>query len=131
MSYKYPALKSISNWIREGKIPEGIDIAEIYRFWIKHHPHKIKKYPPWKNKPRFYNRALSCNARAKNNGDNNKITSDDLELIYKRDSGKCKYCGAKDNIVFDHVVSYYRGGTNTVDNMQLLCRTCNMEKGVS
>lgn len=123
-------MRSLAGWIRSGKLPEDIDIGEIYEFWIKHHNTK-PKYKPWSDKPRFYNRAMTCNTRAKSKGDTNKITADDLELVFTIYKGQCNRCKSSKHLVFDHIVPYYRGGTNTVDNLQVLCRLCNMEKGVN
>jgi len=132
MSHKYPFMKNVSRWIREGKIPEDLDIEEVIKYWVKNHErNSTKRYDPWKNKPRFYNRALTSNSRAKKLGNNDKITADDLEKVFTKYGGKCAICDKDSYLVFDHVIPYYRGGRNIVDNLQLLCRLCNMEKGVN
>jgi hypothetical protein len=132
MSYKYPVMKNLANWIREEKIPSDLDIEEVFKFWMKHHDSpRTKRYEPWKNKPRFYNRALTANGRAKRFGAEGRLSADDLEAVYSQHNGKCKNCNTGNNLVFDHIKPYYRGGTNTVENLQLLCRLCNMEKGVN
>ena len=46
-----------------------------------------------------------------------------------RDQGKCVQCGSTDDLHFDHKIPWSRGGTNTVNNIQLLCGTCNRRKG--
>lgn len=49
--------------------------------------------------------------------------------VWKRDSGKCVVCGATDELHFDHVVPFSRGGTSLVaENVQLLCARHNIEK---
>jgi len=48
-----------------------------------------------------------------------------------RDKFRCVKCGNKRNIQFDHIVAIRNGGSNTVDNIQLLCKRCNLRKGVS
>jgi len=55
-------------------------------------------------------------------------TSVKLE-VWKRDSGKCVICGAVDELHFDHVVPYSKGGTSlTAVNVQLLCARHNLRK---
>lgn len=55
-------------------------------------------------------------------------TSVKLE-VWKRDGGKCVICGAVDELHFDHVVPYARGGTSLVaENVQLLCARHNLQK---
>lgn len=52
--------------------------------------------------------------------------------VYKRDKGQCTKCGSKDNLHFDHVLPYSKGGTSLKDeNIQLLCARHNLEKSAS
>jgi len=49
--------------------------------------------------------------------------------VWQRDAGKCVQCGAKDELHFDHVIPFSRGGTSvTADNVQLLCARHNLQK---
>ncbi len=49
--------------------------------------------------------------------------------VWKRDQGRCTKCGASDELHFDHVVPYSRGGTSlTAENVQLLCVRHNLQK---
>lgn len=49
--------------------------------------------------------------------------------VWKRDGGRCVICGATDELHFDHIVPYSRGGTSLVaENIQLLCARHNLEK---
>ena len=43
--------------------------------------------------------------------------------------GKCVQCGSTDDLHFGHKIPWSRGGTNTVNNTQLLCGPCNGRKG--
>lgn len=44
---------------------------------------------------------------------------------------RCTYCGTQlgKNYHIDHMLPVSRGGTNDLDNLQLLCPKCNMQKG--
>ncbi|MCY3832418.1 MAG: HNH endonuclease signature motif containing protein [Chloroflexi bacterium] len=42
---------------------------------------------------------------------------------------RCANCGAADRLVLDHVMPIARGGRSQLDNLQLLCATCNRIKG--
>jgi len=49
--------------------------------------------------------------------------------VWQRDSGKCQICGATNELHFDHVLPYSKGGTSIrVENVQLLCARHNLEK---
>jgi len=49
--------------------------------------------------------------------------------VWKRDGGKCVRCGAADDLHFDHLIPYSKGGSsNTPENIQLLCAKHNLEK---
>ena len=55
-------------------------------------------------------------------------TSIKLE-VWKRDKGKCVTCGATDELHFDHILPYSKGGTSLkAENIQLLCARHNLEK---
>jgi len=41
---------------------------------------------------------------------------------------KCKWCGATEKLVLDHIIPIYDGGTNERSNAQTLCQPCNIWK---
>ncbi|MDX1419750.1 MAG: HNH endonuclease [Rubricoccaceae bacterium] len=50
--------------------------------------------------------------------------------VWKRDRGRCAVCGAQDELHFDHVIPYSRGGASaTTENVQILCARHNLGKG--
>jgi len=49
--------------------------------------------------------------------------------VWKRDKGKCVECGSKDNLHFDHIIPFSKGGSSVlVENIQLLCARHNFQK---
>ncbi len=55
-------------------------------------------------------------------------TSVKLE-VWKRDKGACIQCGSTDNLHFDHILPFSKGGTSIrVENIQLLCARHNLQK---
>ena len=49
--------------------------------------------------------------------------------VWKRDAGKCSMCGATDELHFDHILPFAKGGTSlTAANVQLLCARHNIAK---
>lgn len=53
------------------------------------------------------------------------------EEVWRRDGGKCQKCGATTGLQFDHVIPVSLGGSNTAENLQILCASCNRLKGAS
>lgn len=55
-------------------------------------------------------------------------TSVKLE-VWRRDKGRCTICGSKENLHFDHIIPYSKGGSSLVaQNIQLLCAKHNLMK---
>ena len=49
--------------------------------------------------------------------------------VYVRDKGICIKCGSKENLHFDHILPYSKGGTSlNEENIQLLCARHNLQK---
>jgi hypothetical protein len=62
--------------------------------------------------------------------DHNRVIPTSVKLeVWKRDKGECIQCGSKDNLHFDHILAYSKGGTSLkAENIQLLCARHNLEK---
>jgi 5-methylcytosine-specific restriction endonuclease McrA len=51
--------------------------------------------------------------------------------VFQRDGGRCVQCGSNFDIQYDHIIPVAMGGSSTVENLQILCATCNQRKGPS
>ena len=49
--------------------------------------------------------------------------------VFLRDRFLCQYCGAKDDLTFDHLIPRSRGGQTRWDNVVTACAPCNLSKG--
>lgn len=58
-----------------------------------------------------------------------KIPAAVRALVYERDEYRCVECGATEGLTLDHIYPWSLGGTDTVDNLRVLCRPCNSSKG--
>lgn len=59
---------------------------------------------------------------------NRKISKAVKDRVWNRDGGKCVQCGSNENLEFDHIIPFSKGGANTYRNIQLLCEPCNRGK---
>ena len=62
--------------------------------------------------------------------DHNRMIPTSVKLeVWKRDKSQCVQCGRKDNLHFDHILPYSKGGTSLkAENIQLLCARHNLQK---
>lgn len=69
-------------------------------------------------------------------GDAHKVKRKQFSLtermkIYNRNRGRCAICGRfvpYDSFTVDHIIPLAKGGTNTMDNLQVACGVCNSIK---
>jgi hypothetical protein len=62
--------------------------------------------------------------------DHNRMIPSSVKLeVWKRDGGKCRLCGSKTNLHYDHILPYSKGGTSLkAENIQILCAKHNLSK---
>jgi hypothetical protein len=50
--------------------------------------------------------------------------------VWQAAAGRCTHCGSQQNLQFDHVEPFALGGSSSAENLRLLCRSCNLRRGV-
>ena len=65
--------------------------------------------------------------------EHNRLVPPQVKLeVWKRDKGQCVICGSSDNLHFDHIIPFSKGGSSLVsENIQLLCARHNIAKSDS
>ncbi len=51
-----------------------------------------------------------------------------MDKVWNRDGGRCVKCDSSENLEFDHIIPYSKGGASSYRNLQILCKKCNVEK---
>jgi HNH endonuclease len=59
------------------------------------------------------------------------IPEDVRQLVWERDGGRCRRCGSRHELQFDHIIPVVEGGSNEAENIEVLCGPCNRKKGAS
>ncbi|MDE2845227.1 MAG: HNH endonuclease [Gemmatimonadota bacterium] len=60
---------------------------------------------------------------------NSKANRDQLYGVQGGDCAGCKTHFEKQHLTIDHIIARTQGGTDHIDNLQLLCHYCNAVKG--
>ena len=73
---------------------------------------------------------MLCINRRRRIADSGSLSKNVAEIKGKFQRGRCACCGVKLNGAhhIDHIIPIALGGTNTDDNIQLLCPSCNLRK---
>jgi len=61
-------------------------------------------------------------------GNSRYISNDIRAEVIRRDGGRCVLCGAESDLHIDHIIPFSIGGSTHVDNLQVLCKPCNLSK---
>lgn len=98
--------------------------------WHQNNPEKQAEYDRNRDpvRRRAQQRASSHNRRARARMAEGFVTPDIIRKVLEAYGNVCLRCGAKENIQIDHVVPLSKGGTNLLENLQPLCRSCNARK---
>ncbi len=51
--------------------------------------------------------------------------------VWRRDQHKCTNCGSTHALQIDHILPQAKGGPSTLENMRLLCRSCNQRAAIN
>lgn len=114
------------------KIKDGIwvynGVFELIDAWQE----KAGKRKVFKFKLRVTDITLTEKVESKSVTDieHNRMIPTSVKLeVWQRDKGKCVTCGSTDNLHFDHILPFSKGGTSLkAENIQLLCARHNLKK---
>ncbi len=99
------------------------------RWKSKNHERYLEYMTEW-NANNFHKRAASRNRyRAKNYGVLSTVVEADLLHLIDVYGWKCMVCQTEENLSWDHINPMSKGGTDTPDNLQILCVNHNSQKG--
>jgi hypothetical protein len=91
----------------------------------------LLKMPPSDNH-RIYvyiqNHCISARMRGAIQEETMKLDDCIKQKVFERDGRVCKKCGSTDKLCIDHIFPVSRGGFTVLENLQVLCEKCNLQK---
>ena len=130
-------------WILLGKQPSYQDMSKYSQYSIGTYE---KRFNGWRGALNAFvdyinksneidNEQLSTNNISRTATKTNRNINLRLRfLVMKRDDFKCRICGRSPattqgiELQVDHIIPWSKGGETTIDNLQTLCRDCNLGK---
>ena len=106
-------------------------INEQNREWHAKNPDRAAaKLKKWKSKNVEVCRTHCRNRKARLRDAEGSHTKADIDALYAAQNGVCAACkvGLENGYHVDHKNPIARGGANSPDNLQLLCKRCNQTK---
>ena len=103
---------------------------ELQQRWYKANTKKSEESSRrWREKNPEKVRMIKMRANNSRRGAPGSFTGNELKTKFKILGNKCVHCGTEDNLTVDHIRPLKLGGTNNIDNIQSLCKSCNSRKG--
>ena len=93
--------------------------------WYREKMLEVTKRP---NKGQFSEGLIPWNKGLKLNSEFTRKTGFSKTIRRKVVKDKCVWCGSTKNLQLDHITAKCNGGSNTVENCQVLCKSCNLKK---
>lgn len=56
------------------------------------------------------------------------ITEDARTTLMNKANHKCELCGSVEKLEIDHIVPFALGGNTSIDNLRVLCKSCNLKR---
>jgi len=92
----------------------GISSYEAHKRWVKKNPERMAH--------------LKARRYARKKGAEGNHTLEEWQELKEKFNYKCVHCGLKKILTKDHIIPLSLGGTDYIENIQPLCRSCNSKK---
>lgn len=106
----------------------------LYKDVKKYHQKYQKRYKPvWVKNNKDKVSSHNKRRRARKRGAEGFHTLGEWELLKKQYGYKCPHCEEKEpkiKLTEDHIIPLIKGGSDYIENIQPLCKSCNCKKGI-
>lgn len=76
-------------------------------------------YAEWRSKPKYHSGPLK---------ESFKLTDSVRKKVFEKYGRVCNVYGSTTNLHIDHIIPLSKGGKTVLNNLQVLCRKCNLQK---
>ncbi|MET7816068.1 HNH endonuclease signature motif containing protein [Streptomyces sp. NPDC005395] len=116
-------------WQRSARKNRNMRLAAGRTHYAENRAYYASKNAQWARDNAAANRARRARYRARKLGAPGSHTREEWKELRDR-YGRCLRCGATGvHLEPDHVVPLSKGGSDSIENLQPLCRSCNSSKG--
>lgn len=110
------------------ELPIQISLEEAKAEWLKYPFDTLKKVERYGFFPFVIRNLKKIREFSLNKLSSRYIPSQVKTVVWVRDGAKCRRCGSKEDLVFEHIVPIVKGGSNLENNIELICRLCSIRK---
>jgi 5-methylcytosine-specific restriction endonuclease McrA len=126
---------ALNEYLRTHRAENLEKVRQLDRLRAAHKRQEHRDHRVYTSKPEFKAKDLARrlvnnhNYRARRRGAIGKFTLVEWNELLSQYDGKCLCCQTTEKLTVDHVIPLSDHGSNTINNIQPLCRSCNSSKG--
>jgi hypothetical protein len=122
---RLPKIDERRYWQFQGRIyweNEGLDADEVYALLVSQQQRERGRIERAKA-------MVAMGMQPQDQSRRRDVIPDDVkQLVWLRDGGRCRHCGAQAELQYDHIIPVAMGGSSNPENLQILCGPCNRRK---
>lgn len=97
-------------------------------WWGGNKSASLEKHRKWVAENREKWNLLQARRRARRAGAEGHHTKEQVDALRKLQNGECAICGQEKKLTKDHIIPLSKGGSDWINNIQLVCQSCNSSK---
>lgn len=125
-SYRMSTLRRVARWQQENRERTNENARARYTTYYGPIDRARRNNPSYRERKRVFRHRRRLRIAASDE----HFTQQEWNELCQQYDYCCAACGSDQDLTVDHIVPLSRFGSNSIDNIQPLCRSCNSRKGV-